>query len=1325
MKKKYVISGLISFLVLFIIFPVFSEYDPPPGISSLYDLYSPSFLAGGSKTVSTLSPAGDVLNPAASGARQRVTLDLSYIGLVGSDEDSGFGHVINTGLTLPTRAGVFSSSARFVSTPFDSVELGTFGGLNVSFAKDLFPRLLVGAGLGAMFGSDWGLGLDLGFVHLPGELGFFKDFRWGVAIKGLGKGFAPVEGRTAYPAPFTPSIGAYFGLIDSKAFDLAFTADLIFPGFQNLQASLGTELTFKDFLFVQAGAFFDAHEFLKETSRNLPVSFGLALRFATSIRQDRSEVKTSVSAAPLQNDIWAVGAGVNVHIGVVDKDPPVINIDTATENISPNLDGVQDDLNKSVQITDERFIKGYRFIVYDSQGVKVREIVNKDERPENVTVKNIVDRLLYVKKGITIPEQLRWDGRTDKGSVAPDGNYTFQVEAWDDNGNLGKSDTGSVIVDNTPPSVELNTPYLIFSPNDDGNKDVLPVEQKGSEEILWHGTVQNVDGEEIVSLKWKNSDPQNFDWDGRNSGEILSPDGVYNYRITSTDRAGNTGSAQIDNIIISTQATPININISESFFSPNGDQVKDTLIFTLDVPVTSGIEKWSLSISDEQGTIRRIFKGTESIFKALDFDGTDNEGKKLPEGTYDAELEVLYVNGNNPNALSPSFTIDLTPPSAVLSSDLAVFSPNGDGIKDTVTIYQESSVEPEWEGILTNAFGQTVRSFSWRGRVDSKMVWEGRSDDGRLMPDGIYSYFLRATDKAGNFGESKKIQFEVNTEETEVFISTDSGYFSPNADGVKDRIKLISTLKVTSGVESFHLRILDQSKQVVKNVRGQNRAPDTLAWDGLDDNGRRLPDGEYVAELELDYLKGDHHEVRTPSFIMDTKEPTIEISVDFTLFSPDGDGLRDEVTIRQSSSRENLWEAEIRDSREEEVRSFYWKGQASTFKWDGKDENGNKIADGLYSYRVRCIDPAGNSVSKEIRGLEIDTRLTPLFITVSADGFSPNYDGFLDKIEFNTYVEMTDGIKSWHLDLIHSKQGVKKRFSGVGKIPSNISWDGRGDYGAAPEGFYQALFTVEYNKGNRPEEKTAPFRLDISPPMVDFTLTPRPFSPDNDGVDDELNIGIGVEDLSPIAGWAMEINDPVGHLFTTFSGRGNPTDRIIWDGLSDSGELVQAAQDYRVFFRINDTLGNSTDLERIIPVDVLVIREGDKLKVRISSITFPPNSADLSAVEDGEKIDRNNRTIKRLAEIFTKYSKYRIRIEGHANNLSWADPVKAAEEEIKELGPLSNARAEAVKTALVELGLQASRISTAGLGGKHPIVPFRDLENRWKNRRVEFILIKK
>jgi outer membrane protein OmpA-like peptidoglycan-associated protein len=313
----------------------------------------------------------------------------------------------------------------------------------------------------------------------------------------------------------------------------------------------------------------------------------------------------------------------------------------------------------------------------------------------------------------------------------------------------------------------------------------------------------------------------------------------------------------------------------------------------------------------------------------------------------------------------------------------------------------------------------------------------------------------------------------------------------------------------------------------------------------------------------------------------------------------------------------------------------------------------------------------------------------------------------------------SQGIESWELALVHAERGVVRTFSGASPVPAQLSWDGAG----APEGLYTARFRVQYLKGNRPESSSTPFRLDVSPPQAAITLAPRPFSPDNDGVDDELHIRLDVEDASPIEAWALEILDPTGRLFKKYSGTGRPAREIIWDGLSPGGELVQAAEDYPVRLSVSDALGNTAMLAAVIPVDVLVIREGDKLKIRISSITFAANTADYLGVES-DKVEKNLRALKRLAEIFEKYRAYNVRIEGHAVNVSWADPAAAEREEKEELAPLSLSRAEAVKEALVELGMDGRRITAAGLGGRLPVVPHGDLENRWKNRRVEFVLVR-
>jgi outer membrane protein OmpA-like peptidoglycan-associated protein len=415
----------------------------------------------------------------------------------------------------------------------------------------------------------------------------------------------------------------------------------------------------------------------------------------------------------------------------------------------------------------------------------------------------------------------------------------------------------------------------------------------------------------------------------------------------------------------------------------------------------------------------------------------------------------------------------------------------------------------------------------------------------------------------------------------------------------------------------------------------------------------------------------------------------------------------------------------MRSSAGQKVRGWFWKGAAADFAWDGKDDNGNLMPDGYYSYFVKSTSKAGITTTKELRGIQVDTRPTPVYVTAGASGFSPNGDGFKDTISFSTLLTLKDGVKSWKLSMVEAAAGEQQLFSGTSPVPSSFTWDGKdkGGIKTAPDGQYTANLTVEYAKGNVATAKSGPFRLAVTPPKVDLSLLGLPFSPDNDGYNDELTIGLKVDDPVPIDSWQITILDPEQHPFTSFAGKGAPSEKIIWNGTSSTGELVQSAEDYPLSFTIKDELGNVTTVQKTIPVDILVIKDGDKLRVRIPSITFQANTADYVNV-DADKAAKNASTISRLAEIFKKYSSYKIQTEGHANLVNFDNPAKAKVEQEQELLPLSKKRADTIRNALVAQGIDAGRISTVGIGAAAPVVPFSDLDNRWKNRRVEFILVR-
>ena len=101
---------------------------------------------------------------------------------------------------------------------------------------------------------------------------------------------------------------------------------------------------------------------------------------------------------------------------------------------------------------------------------------------------------------------------------------------------------------------------------------------------------------------------------------------------------------------------------------------------------------------------------------------------------------------------------------------------------------------------------------------------------------------------------------------------------------------------------------------------------------------------------------------------------------------------------------------------------------------------------------------------------------------------------------------------------------------------------------------------------------------------------------------------------------------------------------------------------------------------------------------------------------------RNISSLDKVTEIYRRYPHYNLGLEAHALNIYMDNERKSTEEE-KILEPLTERRAQTVKDALIDKGLSENMIATHAYGGKFPIVSIYDRSVRWKNRRVEFIMI--
>jgi outer membrane protein OmpA-like peptidoglycan-associated protein len=283
-------------------------------------------------------------------------------------------------------------------------------------------------------------------------------------------------------------------------------------------------------------------------------------------------------------------------------------------------------------------------------------------------------------------------------------------------------------------------------------------------------------------------------------------------------------------------------------------------------------------------------------------------------------------------------------------------------------------------------------------------------------------------------------------------------------------------------------------------------------------------------------------------------------------------------------------------------------------------------------------------------------------------------------------------------------------------LPDQIEWPSARRATIA-DGDYEVRLSARFRHGPLLDVTSPVVTVDTTAPQVITSVSSQPFSPDGDGREDTVAFGLDVSDESQVEYWILEVYDPTGEFFYDVGGRGSVPERVVWDGRARNGELVVSAERYPWRLEVADELGNITVVEDELDVDVLVEPFQDGYRIQIASITFPGNSAELIVDPGDPRGQQNRRVLDRLVEILGRFPEYSIMVEGHAVNLSGTE-----REEEQELVPLSRRRAEAVREALIERGVAARLLSARGRGGRAPLVPHDDELNRWKNRRVDFIL---
>ncbi|HUQ78237.1 MAG TPA: glycosyl hydrolase family 18 protein [Patescibacteria group bacterium] len=404
-------------------------------------------------------------------------------------------------------------------------------------------------------------------------------------------------------------------------------------------------------------------------------------------------------------------------------------------------------------------------------------------------------------------------------------------------------------------------------------------------------------------------------------------------------------------------------------FSPNGDGTRDRLAihWTNDRPFSSLVLKVFRADGSAAGSVNvgQLAAGARSFA----WDGTV-AGAGLADGRYlvtlagvaDGATFVNPTSGFNAVALaSYGITIDTVAPVVTAAgASTAAFSPNGDGVLDTVTVSLTATDATGWSfsaaALSGTTVGNSIVTTSGSGSTAS-VAWDGRAA-GVDAPDSPYRLTLAAADVAGNRVERT---WDVRLDRTAPAITPTAtpDRFSPNADGAADTTRLAwtSSEAVTGTSRIYRGTTLIRAWAIARATAGG------ATWNGTDSAGNAVPDGTYAWRVTGTDGAGNLT-TRTTSIVVDRTLSTLRWSRG-VFYPQDSDSLSATSKVTFNLKRSSTVSLAIY-SGTTLIRTVWTNRTLSAgtwgWTWNGRNSAGALVARGAYQARVTATNGLGTTV---------------------------------------------------------------------------------------------------------------------------------------------------------------------------------------------------------------------------------------------------------------------------------------------------------------------------------------------------------------------------
>lgn len=707
-----------------------------------------------------------------------------------------------------------------------------------------------------------------------------------------------------------------------------------------------------------------------------------------------------------------------------------------------------------------------------------------------------------------------WDGRDKNGAFVSSGDYLAVLVAANDKGYIIQNvpvrfgaavGGGSVmtvkpnltIFDLAPNPFNSVTQNLTVKFNMDAQADLtLIVKNQQGGTVFTQTRPSSLSKAGFNELQWNG---QVFSAADAGTNSIYAKNGIYTVQVASQNSAGSANDVRTFEVIGNPSTTTViaqpgylsNVTFSSSpFYVVNTNA---TIGFNL-----SAASNVSFAIFDAQGM--EVYSSVGFAKSAgqnyITYNGSNSKtGTLLQTGTYTYYLYSYDTNKNLIDSKSGTFQAVNTGTTQVqnpmlsgVSFSPSPFNPN----MQNATIGFTLSVGGNVNYQIFNAQGTEVYTSSQvvKSAGINSLVYPGYKNTGGYLDTGSYTYRVTSYTTSGAVADSSTGSFQVSVASSDKtpFITTQS--FSPaNIDLAANTNATIAFVLQNPGYITFTVQ--DSSNNTVYtmpstsgNVYSANQTH-TLTYAAVRDNGTKLSVGNYSYTLRATATDGSgKFDTKTGSFSVINNYQVVGDVITSYSFSPssfDPSTTSATVAFNLQTPVFVVFRVEDANLATRYEKSLFFGSGNNSFFYNGRDNNGNMLPSGTYTYKLLVFKSNGAFEAKQ----------GTFSLTTSGGGSSGSVPAILSSYAtpdpYNPYggpltVNYTVSTSSYVTALLLQDNNIVKtlKINQLENGNKSVAWDGKlmsGDL--APAGNYKFRVSA-YNSFGQSNIAEGSFKLTYS-----------------------------------------------------------------------------------------------------------------------------------------------------------------------------------------------------------------------------------------------------